>query len=518
MGISSQKDSTLVICSSGGKIRETPGRFMLKDPIGRVIGKLVLPSVIAMAFSTIHMLFSWMLVGRDITPPETETTDILSLLAVVNPLEQLLLHTLPSLVGAGTSVLVSRLIGEGLLLDCNQVAGNALVLQLLLSLISILVYPSLFPILCSPFFTSSTIQFILPYLHTILWGSPITFLSSSINALMRGQGAAIPQCCISVISTCGHILLDFYFVHVRREGLSGLAYAHIASSLVSSALSLLYLVSEKSIIRLTAKDFRLRWRLCWQVFTAGLPGLASTVCPSVMSLFRTRLLMRLLQGVPARDVDRVISVFNSVQTTYFVGFVPLIALSQGTSPIFAYAYGAKKHRRFKECGISLFRIQSVWVGIAFLGLYLGSGKVALLFSSDPAYCSLFESSLRVFSSSLLAYPVIMTLFPMLQTTGHGALAGLLLAMNECLTIVPLQLLFGELWEKDPYRGFLCAYPVNAIFCMLVSVVVGFRPIRPIFHSQPLYRESRSIEFSFHVFLNKHNEYSVFNMYLMCIMI
>ena len=186
-----------------------------------------------------------------------------------------------------------------------------------------------------------------------------------------------------------------------------------------------------------------------------------------------------------------ISVFNSVQTTYFIGLMPLIALTQGVGPVFAYAYGAKKNQRFRECGKVLFRIQCVWVGIAVIGFFVSSHPFALWFSSDPVYCSLFESTLKTLSSSLLAYPVIMTLFPMLQTTGHGALAGLLLAMNECIVIIPFQFLLGMYWKDDPYTGFVVAYPANAVCCMLIALLLGWRPLRSIFHSQPLYRESIS---------------------------
>ena len=476
---------------------------MLTDSIGKVIVKLVLPSVLSMMFSTVHMLICWFLVRKDITVPVSEVTDTLSLLAIASPLEQLLYRTFPALVGAGTSVLVSRLVGEGLFQDCSHVAGNALVLQLVLSLFSILIYPKTLYLVCSPFFSSTSIQIILPYLRALLWGSPIAFLSTSINALMRGQGAAGPQCHISILSTFCHLLLDIYFIHFRKEGFVGLAYASTAASLVSCALSLLYLGSDRSVVRFSKSGYRLRWRLCKQIFIAGVPGLVSTVCPSIMSLFRTRLLMYLLHDKPVQEIDMAISVFNSVQTTYFIGFMPLIALTQGVGPIFAYAYGAKKNKRFRECGKVLFRIQCVWVGIAVVGLFASSHWLALWFSSDPVYCSSFESSLKIFSSSLLVYPIIMTLFPVLQTTGHGALAGLLLAMNECVVIIPLQILFGVYWKENPYMGFIVAYPVNAVCCMLIALIVGWKSLRSIFYSQSLYRESiSSVELSWIVGCNK----------------
>ena len=182
------------------------------EPIGKLLTKFAIPSIIAMTASSLYNMTDSIFIGHGVGPLG------IAGLALTFPLMNLA-AAFGSLVGVGASTLVSVKLGQKDYDGANHVLGNVFTLNLIMGI----AFSVVFLILLKPilyFFGASeqTLPYAKEYMEVILCGNVITHMYLGLNAVLRSSGfpqMAMSATLLSVVINC---VLNPLFIFVLGWG------------------------------------------------------------------------------------------------------------------------------------------------------------------------------------------------------------------------------------------------------------------------------------------------------------
>lgn len=435
---------------------------MTTAPVGRLIGRLAVPTVITMLITSIYNMADTFFVGLlDNTSATGAVGVVFSFMAVI--------QACGFLFGQGSGNYISRMLGRQEREKAENMASvgffSALLTGFAITALGLVFLDPLCRLLGA---TETILPYARDYLRIILLGAPYMTAALTLNNQLRFQGAAFYS--MIGIGSGGvlNILLDPLFIFTFKMGVTGAAVATVISQAVSFLL-LLFGTFQKDNLRVSLRRFRPRLGDFAEMLRGGFPSL----CRQGLSSLST-IVMNLVAGHFGGDA--AIAAMSVAGRIMHMAFAAILGFGQGFQPVCGFNYGAGLYNRVKQAFWFCVRLGTVLLTVASVAGFVFAPWLVGLFSSDPAVLEYGRVALRCqcVSFPLTAWFVMCTMLT--QTIGRVVPASLLSLARQGLFFIPAVaglpvLIVYALPDVSPILGVQLAQPLSDILTAAVSVPV-----------------------------------------------
>ncbi|MBC7333115.1 MAG: MATE family efflux transporter [Actinobacteria bacterium] len=433
---------------------------ILNDNLRILLFKFSTPAILGMLVSSLYNVVDSIFLGRGVG------SIAIAALTIVLPV-QILMMAIGFMIGVGSASIISRSLGEGNKEIAVNVAGNGILINLLINVL-LMVPAFLFidKILLFLGASEEVFPFTRDYLSIILWG--FIFFSFSIfsNNIIRAEGRPRAAMYSVVIGAISNILLDPIFIFGFRMGVKGAALATILSQMIGAFYIVSYFVLGRSIFHLNLRMFMVRKKLVRDILAIGFPSFIMATIDSVIFLMFNKALVYY-----GSDLDVAVTgvAFRVIDFT----LMPILGISQGFSTIVGFNYGAKLYKRVKK----VLGEATLWTT-----LIASLGFVVMMFFPE-FLLSIFSSSKEFVTRGVLPIRIMVVLLPTLgiqilggnlfQAIGKPVPALVLTLSRQLVFLIPaiiiLPIFFG-------LNGVWLSWPVSDFLASLITGVFVFKEI------------------------------------------
>ncbi len=426
-------------------------------PVGKLLFTMSLPIMISMLVQALYNVVDSMFVAR-------VSENALTALSIAFPIQNLMIAVSVGL-GVGLNAVVSRALGAKDTKGVNRAATNGIMLMFICGLIFMLGGATL----VRPYFEMQTdIEEIvtsgIDYTSIVMMGSMGVFMQILFERLLQSTGRTMLTMFSQGVGAIINIIFDPIFIFgyfgFPKMGVAGAAYATILGQWVAALLGLILNIRKNPEVSISMKGFKPHGATIRLILSIGIPSVVMQSIGSVMTFLMNQILIAFSSTAVA-----VFGVYFKLQS--FV-FMPVFGLTNGTVPIVAYNFGARKGDRMKKT------IQySVYAAIAIM--ICG----ALIFQSIPdKLLMLFDASDEMLRVGVPALRIISLGFPLagfgigagavFQALGFSVYSMIISLIRQLVVLIPCAYLIGML--TGDVTGVWWAFVVAEVVSLTVSAL------------------------------------------------
>ena len=426
-------------------------------PVGKLLFTMSLPIMISMLVQALYNVVDSMFVAR-------VSENALTALSIAFPIQNLMIAVSVGL-GVGLNAVVSRALGAKDTKGVNRAATNGIMLMFICGLLFMLGGATL----VRPYFEMQTdIEEIvtsgIDYTSIVMMGSMGVFMQILFERLLQSTGRTMLTMFSQGIGAIINIIFDPIFIFgyfgFPKMGVAGAAYATVLGQWVAALLGLILNIRMNPEVSINMKGFRPHGATIRLILSIGIPSVVMQSIGSVMTFLMNQILIAFSSTAVA-----VFGVYFKLQS--FV-FMPVFGLTNGTVPIVAYNFGARKGERMKKT------IQySVYAAIAIM--ICG----ALIFQAIPdKLLMLFDASDEMLRVGVPALRIISLSFPLagfgigagavFQALGFSVYSMVISLIRQLVVLIPCAYLIGRL--TGDVTGVWWAFVVAEVVSLTVSAL------------------------------------------------
>ena len=409
------------------------------EPIGRLIVKFAVPSVIALLVNSLYNIVDQIFIGWGVG----------SLIALA----------LSMMIGNGGAAYLSLKMGEGEVETAKKGVGNAVTLVTIVSiLLAVIFLVWIDPILTLFGATDVLRPFALEYGFIIGAGLPFMMISAAINSMIRADGSPKYAMLSMVIGAIINVILDPVFIFVFQMGVKGAAIATIIGQVASFVVSVLYMPHFKSV-QLNKSSFAPCAKVSVNIVIFGLSSFITQFAITIVMALTNNLLAKYgAQSVYGAEIP--LTATGIVMKVNQIMIAILLGIATGTQPIIGYNYGAKSYHRVKKAlEISLIASEIVSVAAFLIFQFAPMSVVSLFGSEEGLYNEFAVKAFRIFLMlcPLTGFQTIAAVY--LQAVGKPVKSAILSLARQIIFFVPTALILpiflgveGVLWTGPVADG------------------------------------------------------------------
>ena len=426
-------------------------------PVGKLLFTMSLPIMISMLVQALYNVVDSMFVAR-------VSENALTALSIAFPIQNLMIAVSVGL-GVGLNAVVSRALGAKDTKGVNRAATNGIMLMFICGLLFMLGGATL----VRPYFEMQTdIEEIvtsgIDYTSIVMMGSMGVFMQILFERLLQSTGRTMLTMFSQGIGAIINIIFDPIFIFgyfgFPKMGVAGAAYATVLGQWIAALLGLILNIRMNPEVSINMKGFKPHGATIRLILSIGIPSVVMQSIGSVMTFLMNQILIAFSSTAVA-----VFGVYFKLQS--FV-FMPVFGLTNGTVPIVAYNFGARKGERMKKT------IQySVYAAIAIM--ICG----ALIFQSIPdKLLMLFDASDEMLRVGVPALRIISLSFPLagfgigagavFQALGFSVYSMIISLIRQLVVLIPCAYLIGML--TGDVTGVWWAFVVAEVVSLTVSAL------------------------------------------------
>ena len=439
-------------------------------PVGRLLFTMSLPIMISMLVQALYNVVDSMFVAR-------VSENALTALSMAFPIQNLMIAVSTGL-GVGLNAVLSRALGAKDSKGVNSAATNGIMLMFICGLLFMLGGVTV----VRPYFEMQTdIEEIvtsgIDYTTIVMVGSMGIFMQILFERLLQSTGRTMLTMISQGTGAIVNIIFDPIFIFgyfgFPKMGVAGAAYATILGQWIAAVLGLIMNIRMNPEVSISMKGFKPHGATLRRILSIGIPSVVMQSIGSVM----TFLMNQILIGFSSTAVA-VFGVYFKLQS--FV-FMPVFGLNNGTVPIVAYNFGARKGDRMKK---TIKYSICAAIGIMICG--------ALLFQSIPdKLLMLFDASDEMLRLGVPALRIISLGFPLagfgigassvFQALGYSVYSMVISLIRQLVVLIPCAYLIGQVTGDvtGVWWAFFIAEAVSLVASALYLRRVNRKVIRTI---------------------------------------
>ena len=399
---------------------------MAHAPVGRVISKLAVPTIISMLVTSIYNMADTFFVSQLGTSASGAVGIIFSAMAII--------QALSFMIGIGSGNYIARLIGAGNRELAEKLASIGFFTGFGMGLvITVLGTANIHALVMMLGSTVTIAPYAEAYASYILLAAPFMMTSFIMNNILRFQGKALFA--MVGITTGGilNIVLDPVFIFGMDMGTAGAALATGISQFVSFCILLAMCNLRKDCISIDIRKFRPTLRLYGQILYGGIASLGRQGIASVATI-----IMNIMAQPYGDAAIAAMSIVNRFMM--FVGSA-MIGFGQGFQPVCSYCFGAGMYRRVKEACVFCIKVSTAVLFVfAVIGLIFSGNIVAVFRKDDMDVIRIGTLALRLqlCTLPLMGITVMGNMTP--QSMGYGTWATVVSTARQGWFLIPLLLI------------------------------------------------------------------------------
>ena len=422
------------------------------EPIGRLIVKFAVPSVIALLVNSLYNIVDQIFIGWGVGYLGNGATNIVFPITIIA-------LALSMMIGNGGAAYLSLKMGEGEVETAKKGVGNAVTLVTIVSiLLAVIFLVWIDPILTLFGATDVLRPFALEYGFIIGAGLPFMMISAAINSMIRADGSPKYAMLSMVIGAIINVILDPVFIFVFQMGVKGAAIATIIGQVASFVVSVLYMPHFKSV-QLNKSSFAPCAKVSVNIVIFGLSSFITQFAITIVMALTNNLLAKYgAQSVYGAEIP--LTATGIVMKVNQIMIAILLGIATGTQPIIGYNYGAKSYHRVKKAlEISLIASEIVSVAAFLIFQFAPMSVVSLFGSEEGLYNEFAVKAFRIFLMlcPLTGFQTIAAVY--LQAVGKPVKSAILSLARQIIFFVPTVLILpiflgveGVLWTGPVADG------------------------------------------------------------------
>lgn len=304
--------------------------------------------------------------------------------------------------------------------------------------------------------SQDALQYAYPYLMLYLIGTLPSMIVTGMNPFINAQGYATTGMLSVAIGAVTNFILDPVFIFVLHLGIKGAAIATVLSQILGAVFVLWFLRKKAELkVRLIGfKEVKNYGEHAKNIIGLGSSGfimqltnsLVSICCNQVLSVF---------------GGDLYISVMTIVSSVRQVIETPIHAMTEGSSPVLSYNYGARRPKRVLKAGITMFVMILGYTAVSWSLIILAPDLLIRIFSSDETLMADAVYALKLYFAAFIFMDfqyMGQSVFKSLNRKKHAIFFSLL---RKVFIVVPLTYLLPYTFHMGT-NGVFMAEPVSNV--------------------------------------------------------
>ena len=433
--------------------------FLGTAPVGRLLFKLALPTVVAQLVNMLYNVVDRIYIGHIEGYGDLALTGVGVCLPLI-----MIVSAFAALVGSGGAPRASIAMGENDYEKAERILGGCFGLQLIISVILtavLLLWNK--PLLLAFGASENTIAYATEYMSIYAVGTLFVQLTLGMNAFISGQGFTQVSMLSVIIGAAANIVLDPIFIYGLGLGVRGAAIATVLSQAASTVWIILFLLGKRTNLKLRPKYMLPVPRVVLPCVALGLATFVMQSSESVIAIcFNTSL--RTYGG------DIAVGAMTILTSVMQFAMLPMQGVAQGAQPILSYNFGAKKPDRVKRTYKLLLVtcvIYSVtlWAAVmCFPQLFVG------MFTNKPELAAFATPMLRIYYAGMVLFGIQIACQMTFVSLGQALCSVTVAIMRKFVLLLPLIYIVPALVENKT-TGVYLAEPIADVLAVTFTAIL-----------------------------------------------
>lgn len=436
------------------------------SPIGQLLLKFSIPSIIAMIANALYNVIDSIFVGRGVG------SLALTAVTVSFPI-MLTLMAFSMLIGIGSTALISIKLGQQKHDEAERIFGNAFASTIALSLILTITFQAFIdPILIFLGATPDVFDYAKQFASVIIYGSVFQFISFGMNNIIRAEGKPVISMITMLFSAGMNTILNPLFIFVFDWGIRGSALATVTTQVLVSSYIVYHFTLGKSNLKLRKKYFKLELSVLSKIAAIGLSPFLLQLAASVTTfLFNSTLLVY--------GGEMAVAAMGVISRTTMMILMPIFGINQGVQPIIGYNYGARSFDRVKRALYLAIIAATCICVLGFAIIQLFSYGIIRVFNDDAELLRIGVHGVRLYLLMLpiIGFQIVVTNY--FQSINQAAKSIFLSLSRQVLFLIPLILILPKFLGLDGIWLAGAASDFLASFLSIIMLIKEFKRLKEI---------------------------------------
>ena len=308
------------------------------------------------------------------------------------------------------------------------------------------------------------------YIFIIFMGIPTTFLYNLLAGIIRSLGDSRAPVYLLALSSVLNIFLDFAFILWFHTGVAGAAIATVVSQGLSAAWVLRFLTGPKTELRLRFRGFRPDWACIRRITALGTSSFVMSFTDSLVQV-ACNATLRTFGG------DLYISVMTVINSVRQIAQTPVMALTDGASPVISYNYGARQVPRVRKAIRFMTQLGFGYTLLIWGLISLFPAGFIRIFNQDPDLLAAAVPSLHIYFFGFVMMAFQFSGQSVFKSLNKAKMAIFFSLLRKAVIVVPLTLLLPHLAGLG-VNGVFLAEPISNCIGGLACYLTMRRTVMP----------------------------------------
>ena len=429
------------------------------QPVGKLLFKLSLPTVIAQIVNMLYNIVDRIYIGHMPVDGSLALTGVGVCLPII-----MIISAFAAFVSAGGAPRASISMGKGNNDSAEKILGGCFSMQIVISVVLtalLLIFDR--DLLLAFGASENTIEYAVDYMNIYAIGTVFVQLTLGMNAFITAQGFANIGMVTVMIGAVSNIVLDPIFIFGLNMGVRGAALATIISQCISCVWVVAFLFGKKTILRLKAKNFFVSPKIILPCITLGLATFIMQSSESVISVCFNSSLLKYGGDIAVGAMTILTSVMQ-------FAMLPLNGISQGSQPILSYNYGAGNSERVRKTFKLLLAVCLIYSFLLWGLIELFPQGFARMFSSDAALIDFTAHALRIYCAVLCLFGIQMSCQMAFVSIGSALCSISVAVVRKFVLLLPLIYIMPT-FVADKTMGVYMAEPVADVIAITFTSIL-----------------------------------------------
>ena len=434
--------------------------FLGKEPIGKLLLRLALPTVAAQLINMLYNIVDRIYIGHIPGIGATALTGV----GVCMPLI-LIVSAFAALVGYGGAPRASIYMGKKDNDSAEKILGNCFTLQIIISLILtaiLLIWNRDFLMAFGA--SENTIRYGVSYMNIYALGTVFVEVTLGMNSFITAQGFAKTGMLSVLIGAIANIILDPIFIFGFNMDVRGAALATIISQALSCVWVVWFLCGKKTTLKIRKKNIGLQPKIVLPCVALGTSVFVMQASESVISVCFNSSLQRYGGDIAVGAMTILTSVMQ-------FAMLPLQGLGQGAQPIISYNYGAKNVERVRATYRLLLKSSLVYSCLLWLLVMAFPQGFAAMFTTNPELMRYTRTALRIYMAAALLFGIQIACQMTFNALGRAVESIVVAVVRKFVLLIPLIYIMPAIFSGDKARAVYMAEPVADAIAVTFTAIL-----------------------------------------------
>ena len=437
--------------------------FLGTEPIGKLLFKLAVPSVIAQIVNMLYNIVDRIYIGHIPGSGSLALTGVGVCLPII-----MVVSAFAALVGSGGAPRASIFMGKDDMDSAEKILSGCFTVQIIISAILTAVLLLFGRSMLLTFGASeNTIGYAVDYMSIYAVGTIFVQMTLGMNMFITAQGFSKTSMLTVTIGAVCNIILDPLFIFGLGMGVKGAALATIISQAVSCGWVLAFLTGKKTFLRIKKEYLKPVPSIVFPCLALGLSTFVMQSSESVISVCFNSSLLKY-------GGDLAVGAMTILTSTMQFAMLPLQGIAQGAQPISSYNYGAKNTNRVKKTFRLLLMTCLSYSALLWAAVQLSPKAFVNIFTADASLINFTAPMLRIYLGGLFLFGIQIACQMTFTSLGKAVNSIVVAVVRKFVLLLPLIYIMPHV-VSNPTTGVYMAEPIADIIAVLfTSVLFSFQ--------------------------------------------